>query len=220
MSIETKTTVSDYINAMFKMADNMEQPCEQDERRKVLAAANELKEAWERERAEIAAKAAAEAVMLTNEKWKRDGGNAVMLRMAMESVETGLKEVVGQLSDLETEVSVALEHAPDHVENAAALRDALELCLAWYNEETAEGVTVDDVAEKAQKALASKPRNCDKPEFATAGQALAALKQRFPVEEWSGALRMAVNWLYDTMDYCLALPVSRRFGQQPKEGGK
>lgn len=161
MSVETKTTVSDYINAMFKMADNMEQPCEQDERRKVLAAANELKEAWERERAEIAAKAAAEAVMLTNEKWKRDGGNAVMLRMAMENVATGLKEVVGHLSDLETEASVALEHAPDHVENAAALRNALELCLAWYNEETAEGVNVDDVAEKARNALASPPRNCD-----------------------------------------------------------
>lgn len=172
MSVETKTTVSDYINAMFKMADNMEQPCEQDERRKVLAATNELKEAWERERAEIAAKAAAEAVMLTNEKWKRDGGNAVMLRMAMENVATGLNEVAGHLSELETEASVALEHAPDHVENAAALRDALELCLSWYNEETAEGVNVDDVAEKARNALNSKPRNCDR--FASFDEAITA----------------------------------------------
>lgn len=48
MSEEPKTTVSDYIKALFAMADNMEQPCEQDERQRVLVAANELKAAWER----------------------------------------------------------------------------------------------------------------------------------------------------------------------------
>lgn len=111
MSVETKTTVSDYINAMFKMADNMEQPCEQDERRKVLAAANELKEAWERERAEIAAKAAAEAVMLTNEKWKRDGGNAVMLRMALEKLHMHFMCDVTLLNGRFTPLFAIINHA-------------------------------------------------------------------------------------------------------------
>ena len=172
MSNEVQKTVSDCIGALFTMADSLKQPHEQPEREKVLEVANRLKAAWERERAEIAAKAATEAVNLTNEKWKRDGGNAVMLRMAMESVTTQLKEVAGHLSDIEIEASVALDFAPDHVENAAALRNALELCLAWHNEETAAGVTVDDVAEKVQKALATPARNCDR--FKDVEQALAA----------------------------------------------
>lgn len=86
MSEEPKTTVSDYIKALFTMADNMEQPCEQDERQRVLVAANKLKAAWERERVEIAARAATDAVNLTNKKWMRDCANVAKLREALKTM--------------------------------------------------------------------------------------------------------------------------------------
>jgi hypothetical protein len=86
VSEEPKTTVSDYIKALFTMADNMEQPCEQAERQRVLVAANELKAAWERERVEIAVRAATDAVHLTNKKWMRDCANVAKLREALEVV--------------------------------------------------------------------------------------------------------------------------------------
>lgn len=60
-------------------------------------------------------------------------------------------------------------------------------------------------------------RNVDKLE--TKEAALAALKKRFPVEENFAGFKMAVEWLLDTQDFCLAWPVSHRFGTTAQKGG-
>lgn len=73
------------------------------------------------------------------------------------------------------------------------------------------------LARIADAALAEPARNVDKLE--TKEAALAALKERFPVEENFAGFEMAVEWLLDTTDFCLAWPVSHRFGTTAQKGG-
>lgn len=184
MSEEPKTTVSDYIKALFTLADNMEQPCEQDERQRVLVAANELKAAWERERVEIAVRAATDAVHLTDEKWIRNCANVAKLREALEKVH-------GYLGKL--------------------IRDGL----------VEDAPEASDLADDVWDALHAAPvRNCDKPEFTAPGQALAALKSRFPVREWFTGFRIAVGWLLKTTDFRLENLNARVAGSAPEGGRK
>ena len=136
MSEEPKTTVSDYIKALFTMADNMEQPCEQDERQRVLVAANELKAAWERERVEIAVRAATDAVHLTNKKWMRDCANVAKLREALEVV---LDECCHHLCAI-----------PDQLAEGGQTCD-------WRCVMPGRCEAID----KAKSALAAPVRNCD-----------------------------------------------------------
>lgn len=137
MSEEPKTTVSDYIKALFTMADNMEQPCEQDERQRVLVAANELKAAWERERVEIAVRAATDAVHLTDKKWMRDCGNIAKMREVLEKVHgylgklirDGLVEDAPEASDLADDVWDALHAFP--VRNCDLYATWEDAVMAW-----------------------------------------------------------------------------------------
>lgn len=154
MSVETKTTVSDYINAMFKMADNMEQPCEQDERRKALVAANELKAAWERERAEIAARAATDAVNLTNKKWMRDCANVAKLQEALEKVHgylgklirDGLVEDAPEASDLADDVWDALHAAPVRNCDVGGFAEQQKRFVKWcYQHPDCEGCIIGEI---------------------------------------------------------------------------
>ena len=78
-------------------------------------------------------------------------------------------------------------------------------------------ITLDTIRNTADAALSAPARNCDK--LATnADEAIAALKQRFPAEEWFAGFEMAAKWLYDTRDYCLGVVADRPFGR-PAEGG-
>lgn len=119
--------------------------------------------------------------------------------------------------------------------NAAALRDVVEsLCEISPNDEVelsklSKRLIADDIyggglvekivrdIAKARAALSEPARNVDKLE--TKEAALAALKERFPVEENFAGFEMAVEWLLDTQDFCLAWPVSHRFGSSKPKGG-
>ena len=115
--------------------------------------------------------------------------------------------------------------------NAAAMRAALEHLMEFTCNSCENRLCEDDVEYvegqafqsscgaiiEARKALAAPARNVDKLE--TKEAALAALKERFPVEENFAGFEMAVEWLLDTQDFCLAWPVSHRFGFSNQEGG-
>lgn len=105
-------------------------------------------------------------------------------------------------------------------QNVAKMLDALIDCQVLFTcSVTLLQGAGGHVERKIREALAAPARNCDKPEFSTPEQALAALKYRFPIEGNFPGFKMAVEWMLDTQDYRIAEPVSRRFGQQPKEGG-
>ena len=103
--------------------------------------------------------------------------------------------------------------------DGAKVREALAALVEYWTWGGYDGPREYHLKKQAKDALASKPRNCDKPEFADTEKALNALAERFHLgEELYSGFKVAVHWLLDTQDYCIANPVSRRFGQAPEKG--
>ena len=111
--------------------------------------------------------------------------------------------------------------------SAAKMRVALyeiERMVQWGGSDFGNPVvrgllnTLTAVRNVALSALSEPPRNCDK-RATNADEAIVALKQRFPVEEFFAGFEMAAKWLYDTQDYCLGEVADRPFGQ-PEKGGE
>ena len=111
--------------------------------------------------------------------------------------------------------------------NGAVMVEALKFAIARAEEamgyvfrSSGPKACMEELINECREALCAPPRNCDKPEFADPEKALNALAERFPLcEELYSGFKVAVHWLLDTQDYCLANPVSRRFGQAPEKGG-
>ena len=81
------------------------------------------------------------------------------------------------------------------VGDMAAMREAFEEMLAWYDELHDDVAAMDAAMEKARAALAKPPRNCDL--LADAHKALSAIHNdrcyvQNPIEE----RKLTVNWLF------------------------
>ena len=136
------------------------------------------------DRIEAATIAATKAVNLTNEKWRRDTGNAA----AMRDIVTALAAVILPPRDnagedgwlawvraMQAKARAALADATTEnssaVGNAAAMRDALKRFLVWAQqdlwENACEGTNhrqlVNAMVDEISAALSAPPRNCDLP---------------------------------------------------------
>lgn len=110
-------------------------------------------------------------------------------------------------------------------QNVAKMREVLDRVHHYLGRLIRDDLVEDapeasDMADEVWDALNEPPRNCDKPEFSTPEQALAALKERFPIREWFTGFRIAVGWLLKTTDFRLENLNARVAGSAPEGGRK